>query len=111
MLDLDPDQVEKDFAKNAILQVEFALIEFELDVQALLYSYLHLDRPISVRFHANIGHDKFFFFRYAIVISVYDHVDIVPQPYHNSIVSLELLFNSIELEVVGNVVCECTRGF
>ena len=91
--------------------MEFTLIEFEFDMQALFYSYFHLDRPISIWLNPNIWHDKFLFFRYAIVISVYHYVYEVAQPNDNTIVSLELFFDPVELEIVRNIVCKCARRF
>ena len=111
MLDFDPNQIEKDFAKNTVFQMEFTLIEFEFDMKAFFYTDFHLDRSICIWFNANIWHDKFLFFRYAIVISVYHYVYEVAQPNDNTVVSLELFFDPVELEIIRNIVCKCTWWF
>lgn len=43
VLDLDSDQEEVNFAQNHVLQVVLLLVEFKLDVQAVLNTDLHLD--------------------------------------------------------------------
>ena len=91
--------------------MEFTLIEFEFDMKTLFYTYFHLDWPISIWLLPNIWHDKFLFFRYAIVISVYHYVYEVSQPDDNTVVSLELFFDPVELEIIRNIVCKCARWF
>jgi len=111
MLDFNSYQIEKDFAQNTIFQVKFALIELKFNMQAFLYSHFHFNGSISVRLLPKIRHDKFLFFRYPIIVSIYDHVNVVAQPNHNSIVALKLLFYSVELEVVRHIVRECAGWF
>jgi hypothetical protein len=56
MFDLDAHQVEKYFAENAVLEVEFALVEFKLDVKALFNSNFHLNGSIHLWFLPTIRH-------------------------------------------------------
>ena len=91
--------------------MEFTLIEFKLDVQAFLYSYFHLYRPISIWFNTDIGDNEFFLFRYPIIVSVDDNIYVVSQLDHYAVVSLKLLFNSVELKVVGDIICKSARRF
>ena len=42
MFNLNPDQVEIDFAEDAVFQVELALVEFEFNMQALFNANFHL---------------------------------------------------------------------
>lgn len=78
MLDFDSYQIEKDFAQNTILQVKFALIELKFNMQTFLYSHLHFNGSICIRLLADIRHNKFLFFRYSIIVSINDHVYVVP---------------------------------
>jgi|TARA_B110001450_G_scaffold196831_1_gene185385 hypothetical protein len=111
MLDLNPDQIEKDFSQNAVLQMEFALIEFKLDMQALLYTNFHLYRPISIWLDPDIGDDEFFLLRYPIIVSVDHNIYVVSQLDHYPVVSLELLLHSVELKIVGHIICKGSRRF
>jgi hypothetical protein len=77
MLDFNSYQIEKHFAQNAIFQVKFTLIELKFNMQAFLYSHLHFNGSISVGLLPNIRYDKFLFFRYPIIVSVYHHVYVV----------------------------------
>ena len=111
MLDFDSYQIEKDFAQNTIFQVKFALIEFEFNMQAFFYSHFHFNGSISVGLLPKIRHDKFFFLRYPIIVSIYHHVYVIAQPDYDSIIALKLLFYSIELKIVRHIVGESTRWF
>ena len=91
--------------------MEFALIEFKLYMQAFFYSYLHLYRPIDVWLDPDIRHNELLLFRYAIIVSVYHHIYEVAQPDDDAIVSLKLLLNSIELKIIGHIICEGARWF
>lgn len=76
------------------------LRKFELDMQALFDPNFHLNLVINLRFVSLIKNNKFFLPCYAIIVPVNHDVDKVPKLHHNSIISLILLFNSIELEIV-----------
>ena len=109
MLDFDSYQVEVHLAQNTVLQVKLGVIELKFDVQTLLDAHFHLYWPIGVRLSPHVGHNEFFFLRYAIVITVDHHVDVVPQVDHYTIVRLKLLLNSVELKVIGHIVSQSTR--
>lgn len=84
--------------------MELAEVELELDVQTLFDAHFHLDRSVGVGLGPNVRYDKVFFFRYAVVVAVNHHVDVIPKLHHDSIIALELLLHSVELEIVLNVV-------
>ena len=84
--------------------MEFTTIEFELDMQALFNSYLHLNWSISIWLLPNVCYDEFFLFCYPIVVSIDDYVDIITKSYHNSVVALKLLFNPVELKIILNAI-------
>ena len=109
VLDLNAHQVEEDLAQDTVFEVELAKVEFKLDVQALLDAHLHLDRPVLIWLRARVSHYELLFLGYPVVVSVDYHVDVVPQPYHDSIVAFILLFNPVELEVVLYIVCQGPR--
>ena len=50
-----------------------------------------------------VAHDELFFFRYLIIIPVNHHVNVISQPNNDTVVRLKLLFDSVELKVVGDV--------
>lgn len=100
VLDFDSHQVEVDLAENAVLEVEFTLVEFELDVQTLLYADLHFDWLVRLRLLSLIADNKLLLLGDFIIVPVDDHVDVVPQPYHDAVVGLKLLLDSVELEIV-----------
>ena len=104
MLDFDPDKVEVHFAQNTILQVKLGMIELEFNVKALLDAHLHLDWPVGVWLCADVGHNEFLLLRYAIVITVDHHVNVISQVYHYAIVGLKLLLNSVELKIIRDIV-------
>ena len=109
MFNLNPDQVEIDFAEDAVFQVELTLVEFEFNMQALFNSHLHLDRPVGIRFSARISHNEFLLLCYPVVISVDYHVDVVAQIYHDSIIRLKLLLHSVELEIIRHIIRQRAR--
>ena len=109
ILYLDSNQVEIDLAKDAILQVVFVLAEFEFNVQALLDTYLHFNWFQVLWLLTNVRYQEFLFLCDAIVISIYHHVNVVPQFNDNSIVALIHFLNSIELEIISDIICECSR--
>lgn len=104
-------QVEVDLAKNTIFQVELWLIEFELYMQAFLDADLHFNWSICVRLFSFIRHDELFLFRYTVIVPVYYDIDIIPESDHYTVVCLKLLFNSIELEVIGDILCKRSWWF
>ena len=107
MLDFDSHQIEKDFSENTIFQVKFALIELEFNMQTFFYPNFHFNRSICVWLYSDVRDNKFFFFCYPIIVSINDHVYVVSQLYHNTIVALKLLFDSVELEVVRHIIRQC----
>lgn len=109
MLDLDSHQIKVDFAEDAVLQVELALVELKLYMQALFNADLHLDWPIRLRLLSLVAHDELFLFRYSVVITIDDNVNVVPKSNHNTVVRLKLFLHSVKLEIVGDVFCECSR--
>lgn len=100
MLNLDPYQIEVDFTKYTVLQMELTLIELKFYVQALFNTNLHFDWSILIGLLSFVGYDEFFLLGYPIVIAIDDDVDVVAQPDNYSVISLELFFYSIELEIV-----------
>jgi hypothetical protein len=103
MFNLNPDQVEIDFAEDAVFQVELTLVEFEFNMQALLDAHFHLYWSIRLWLLSLVAHDELFFFRYLIIIAVNHHVNVISQPNNDTVVRLKLLFDSVELKVVGDV--------
>ena len=91
--------------------MEFALIEFKLYVKAFFNSNLHLDWFIIIRLFLGVRNYELLLFCYSIVISIDYHIYIVSQPNHYSAVAFELFFHSVELEIVWNIVSECSGGF
>ena len=111
MFDFNSDKIEEHFAQYAVFQMEFTEIKLKFNVQALFDAHFHFNWSVCIWLSADICNDKFFLFRYPIIVSVDDHVDVVPQSYHYSIIAFELLFHSIELKVVLHIVSEGTRRF
>ena len=91
--------------------MKFTLIELKFNMQAFFNTHLHFNWSVCIWFGTDIGHDKFFFFRYFVVISIYHHVYIVPQTDNDSIVAFKLFFYSVKLEIIWYIICQCTRGF
>jgi hypothetical protein len=87
--------------------VEFTTIELKFNVKTLFNSYFHLNWSISVWFLTYVWDDELFFFCYTIVITVDHYVNIVSQADHDSIICFKLLFHSIELEIVRDIICQC----
>ena len=111
MLDFDSHQVEVDLSEDAVLQVELALVELELNVEAFLDADLHFNRLVGLRLLALVADNELFLLGDFIIVPVDDDVDVVPQPYHDAVVGLELLLNSVELEVVRNILGQCAGRF
>jgi len=84
--------------------VELAAVELELDVEALLDAHLHLDGPVVVGLSPAVRHYELLLLRYAVVVPVDHHVNVVPQPDDDSVVALKLFFDPIELEVILDIV-------
>lgn len=80
--------------------MELAEVEFEFNVQTLLYAHFHLDRSIGIRLCANVCYDELLLLRYSIVIPVDDHVDVIAESNDNPVIALKLFLNSVELEIV-----------
>ena len=106
MLDFDAHQVEENLAEDAVLEVELGAVELELDVEALFYSDLHLDRFVFGRFGSRVGDNELLLLGDPVIIAVDHHVDVVPQPDYDSIVAFELFLDPVELEIVLNIVCK-----
>ena len=109
VLDLDPHEVEEHLPQNAVLEVEFAVVELELNMEALFDAHLHLNRPVLVRLRANVGYNELFLLGNPVIITVDNDVDVVPEPDDYSVVRFELLFHAVELEVVLHVVSQRAR--
>lgn len=109
MLDFNSNQIEKHFAQNAIFKMEFAAIKLKLNMQTLFNTNFHFDRSIVIWFSLNIGNNEFFFFRDSIIVSIDHNIYIVSQSNHNSVVAFELFFYTIELKIIRNIICQCTR--
>lgn len=58
--------------------MELGISEFKLNVQTLFYAHLHFDRGIQLGFAANVIDYEFFFPCDSVVISVDNHIDVVP---------------------------------
>ena len=91
--------------------MEFTTIKFEFNMKALFNAYFHLDWSIAIRFSTKIRYNEFFFFRYPIIISIYDNIDVIPESNDYSIIRFKLLFNPVELEIVRNIIRQRTRRF
>jgi hypothetical protein len=76
---------------NAVFQVEFAILKFELYVQTVFNAYLHLDWRVLDGLFLQILDDKFFLLSHFRVLTIDRHVNVVANPYHDAIVRLELL--------------------
>ena len=79
--------------------------ELKLDMKALFYADLHLNRIVLLRLDAQVLHNELFFLRDAIIVSIDYHIDKVSQPNDDPVVWLKLFFNAIEREVICHVVC------
>lgn len=77
MFDFNSDKIKVYFSEYTIFQMEFAVIEFELDVQTFFDAHLHFDGSVGVGFGADVGYDEFLFLSYPVVISIDNHIDIV----------------------------------
>ena len=110
MFNLNPHKIKKDFSQNTILQMEFTTIEFELNMQTLFYTHFHLYWSITVRLSTDIRNDEFLFLRYSVVITIYNHVNVVTKTDNNSIVRFKLFFHTIKLEIIGHIICQSTWG-
>ena len=109
MFDFNSDKIKVYFPKYTIFQMELAMIELELDVQAFFDTHLHLDGSIGVGLGADVSDDEFLLFGYPIVISIDHNIDVVSQINHYPIVSLKLLLDPIKLKIVRNIVCQSPR--
>lgn len=105
MFDFNSDKIKIHFTKYAIFQMELAMIELELDVQAFFDADLHLDGSIGIGFGAYVRDNKFLFFSYPIIISIDHNIDVVSQINHYPIVSLKLFLDPIKLKIVRNIIC------
>ena len=108
MFYLDSYQIKVNFAEDTIFKMEFALVEFKLNVQALLYSDFHFDWSISVWLFSFIRDNKLLLFCNTIVIPIDDYIDVVPQSNDYSIVCFKLFFYAVELKVIRHVLYEST---
>lgn len=106
MLDLDANQIEVDLAEYAILQVELARIEFELDVEALFNADLHLDRLVDLGLLASVAYNEFLFLGDPIIRPVDNDGDVVAKLDDDAIVAFKLLLDTVELEIVRHIVSE-----
>ena len=88
--------------------MELALIEFELDVEALFNADLHLDRLVDFGLLTSVAHDEFLFLGDPIIRPVDNDKDVVAQPDDDSVIALKLLFDAVELEIVRHIVSEGT---
>ena len=77
MFDFNSDKIEVHFAKYAIFQMKFAMIELKLDMKTFFDTHLHLDGSIGIRFGANVSNNEFLLLSYPIVISIDNHIDVV----------------------------------
>ena len=108
MFNFDSHQVEKDLTQNAIFQMKFATIKLKLNMKAFFDTNFHFNWSIVIWLSRNIRHNKFFFFSNPVVVSIDNDVDIVSQSDDNSIIAFELFFYTIELKIIGNIVCQST---
>lgn len=88
--------------------MKFATIKLKLDMKAFFDSDFHFNWSIVIWLSWDIRNDKFLFLSNPVVISIDDNVDIVSQSNHNSIIAFELLFYTIELKIIGDIVCQST---
>ena len=108
MFNLDTNQVEKHFAQNTIFQMEFAAIKLKLNMQAFFNSDFHFDWSIVIWLSLNIGNDEFLFLSDSVIVSINHNIYVVSKSNHNSIIAFELFFYTIELKIIGNIICEST---
>ena len=88
--------------------MKFATIKLKLDMKAFFDSDFHFNWSIVIWLSWDIRNDKFLFLSNPVVISIDDNVDIVSKSNHNSIIAFELLFYTIELKIIGDIVCQST---
>lgn len=77
-------------------------------MQTLFDTNFHFDLFILSGFFWNVLHDKFLFSSNFIVWSIDDNIDVVPQPDYDALITLELFFNTIKLEIVIHIISERT---
>jgi hypothetical protein len=58
--------------------MELAVIELEFDVEAFFDAHLHFDGSVGIGFGAHVRHNEFLLLSYPIVISIDNHIDVVP---------------------------------
>lgn len=81
-------------------------------MKTVFYTNLHLDGFIYMSgFFDWIKHDELLFFSDFVVAAIDGYVNVVAETNYDAIVSLKLLFNSIEGEIVFNGICESSRWF
>jgi len=110
LANLNPDQIEVDFAMNTVLQVEFAILKFELYVQTIFNAHLHLDGRVLDWLILQILDDKFFLFRHFGILAINRHVDVVANAHHDPIVRLELLLRLLELKWIALIISQSAWG-
>jgi len=57
--------------------MELGVVELKFNVKALLDAHLHFNWPVRVRLHPHVRYDELLFLRYAVVITVDHHVDVI----------------------------------
>ena len=60
--------------------------ELKLDMKALFYADLHLNRIVFFGLDAQVLHNELFFLRNAIIVSIDHYIDKVSQPNDNAVV-------------------------
>ena len=80
--------------------------ELKLNMQTLLYTNLHLYWLIFCGCLRDILYNKFLLLGDSVITSIDDHVDIVSEAHHDSIVRFELLFHAIKGKIIGHIIGE-----
>ena len=80
--------------------------ELKLNMQTLLYTNLHLYWLINCGCLRDILNNKFLLLGDSVITSIDDHVDIVAESHHDSIVRFELLFHAIKGKIIGHIIGE-----
>lgn len=109
LFNLDANEVEIDLALDAVLQMKLTISELKFNMETVLDTDLHLDGRVQLRLLIQVLNDELFLLGNLGVVAIDDDVDVVLDANHYPIVAFELLFSSIELEVVGMVIRQGAR--
>ena len=81
--------------------MKLRLRELELNMEAVFYTYFHSDWIIDFRIRRfNMIDYEFLLFSDFIIVLVNHHIDKVPQPDLNTIVSFKLFVNAVKSKII-----------